>query len=94
MYKVQTQNPRARQARLGFTILAIATIFATCFFMTQAIMTAVYGYELKANGSAYVGLGAAAAAVINPIDNYVQNVKGDICPTLKNITAEAQCMAL
>ena len=97
MYKVQTktQSTRARQARLGFTVLVIATIFATCFFLTQAVMTAVYGYphQLEANGSAYIGAGAAAA-LVKPIDNYVQNIKGEICPTLKNITAEAQCMNL
>ena len=91
MYNVQTKT-QSKAARMGFIVLLIASVFVACFMATQAVMTAVYGQELKANGSAYIGAGVAA--LVNPVDNYVQNIKGEICPTLKNITAEADCLAI
>ncbi len=108
MYNVQqkTQSTIARQARIGFAILGIATIFVTCFLMTQAIMTAVYGLPsslpLEATGSAYIGLGASSAAAASTtledstqgqmIDSYVQNIKEQVCPTIdNNITALQEC---
>ena len=70
-------------------------------------MTAVYGLETE--GKASIGLGSAAPAYSDVMDkttqaaeatqgyminSYVQNIKAEICPTLKNITAEAECMAI
>lgn len=94
---------------MGFIVLLITSVFVACFMATQAVMTAVYGQELKANGSAYIGLGASTpthADVVKQtedaadqaqgymIDSYVQSIKAEICPTLKNITAEAECLAI
>jgi len=111
MYNVQQKtqsNKIARQARLGFTVLAIATIFVACFMATQAVMTAVYGLPLplEATGSAYIGAGAGAATTITTdddplsskepqgqmIDAYVQNIKEQVCPTLTVEADYLECL--
>lgn len=110
MYNVQTKTQRtiARQARLGLALLMIATIFVSCFYATQAIMTAVYGQGLEAEGSAYIGAGAGMpptyADVIDKttqaadqsqgymIDSYIQNIKAEICPTLEIEAEYLECL--
>jgi hypothetical protein len=103
MYNVQQKtqsNKIARQARLGFTILAIASIFVICFMATQAILTAVYGLPsfLNTSGSAYIGAGAGATAMMTEspqgqvIDSYVQNIKEQVCPTLEIEADYLECL--
>ena len=100
MYHVQqkTQRTIARQARLGFTVLAIATIFVACFMATQSILTAVYGLPfLNTSGSAYIGAGAGASIMTDKsqgqvIDSYVQNIKEQVCPTLKVEADYLECL--
>lgn len=100
MYKVHNQNQSAlaRQARLGFVILGIAAVFIICFMATQAIMTLVYGYDFN-HSRAYQDVisktdQAAEQMQGYMIDSYVLNIKSEICPTLKNITSEAECMRI
>ena len=101
MYHVQqkTQRTIARQARLGFAVLAIATIFVACFMATQSILTAVYGLPpLEATGSAYIGAGAGASIMMTDksqgqmIDSYVQNIKEQVCPTLQVEADYLECL--
>lgn len=95
MYKVQSKtqsNVLTTLQKVGIVMMIVGA-FSACFFATQGILTAVYGQTLEANGSAYIGAGAAA--LVNPVDNYVSSIKESICPTLHhNITAEAECMQI
>jgi len=97
MYNVQTKTQRtiAKYTRLGLIFLGIASIFATFFFMTQAILTTVYG--LEATGSAYIGAGAGASIMTDKsqgqiIDSYVQNIKEQVCPTLQVEADYLECL--
>ena len=96
MYNVQqkTQSKIARQARIGFTILGIATIFVTCFLMTQAIMTAVYGIELSASYHQVYNVTQQAADITQgySIDAYVQDIKEQVCPTLIDNAQYLECL--
>ena len=95
MYNVQqkTQSKIARQARIGFAILGIATIFVACFMATQSILTAVYGLPpLEATGSAYIGLGAHPPGPGEMIDAYTQNIKEQVCPTLTDEAEYLECL--
>ena len=95
MYNVQTKT-QSKAARMGFIVLVIASVFVACFMATQALLTAVYGFDFKTN-KAYQDVMSATTNATDitegyAINSYVQYVKGEICPTLKNITAEAECM--
>jgi hypothetical protein len=90
-----------QKARL--VVITALVSFSVVFMLTGVLMTHVYGAESETlDVIATVSIGAGVAAPINVdvnnsgfiINEYVEKVKQDICPTLSNQTQIEECWRL
>jgi hypothetical protein len=79
-----------------YTVIWALIGFVTLYFLSQAILTAVYGIELPASYHQTVLVTQNASNFTEglQIDSYIQLIKDETCHTLNNSTLEAECQKL
>ena len=94
MYKLSKNQENT--AVVGYALIWALIGFVTLFFMSQAILTAVYGAETLPAAFYQTVLTTENATNQTEgyaIDQYIENVQVQICHTIKNnATAVAECL--
>lgn len=83
-----------RNRKIKVTLLAALIGFGASFLVTPFILNHVYGLPNTYNQVLEITKNATNNTEGHMIDNYVENVKEDICKTLVNSTEFEECMKL
>lgn len=85
-----------RNRKIKVTLLAALIGFGASFLTAPFVLNAVHGLVAEVNTSVSIGLGLSIPINANnsQVDNYIENVKEDICKTLVNSTEFEECMKI